>query len=72
MTLHDVTRMNDEAHGHAQVHGHPLAYKTTRIISARSTRKPGYHNEEPKEKIGKNDDKGGPARLMTVTSIASG
>ena len=24
MTLHDVTRMNDEAHGHAQVYANPL------------------------------------------------
>ena len=28
MTLHDVTRMNDEAHGHAQVYNQPLGCYT--------------------------------------------
>ena len=55
MTLHDVTRMNDEAHGHAQVYANPLASNTTRIISARSSRKPGYNFREPKDKVGKNN-----------------
>ena len=31
MTLHYATRMNDEAHGHAQGHGDPLGLAFTKL-----------------------------------------
>ena len=51
MTLHYATQMNDEAHGHAQDHSHPLGRSTITQVITGSAPKPGYyHFTEPKQK----------------------
>ena len=58
MTLHYATRMNDEAHGHAQVHGHPLGLDS--IIHAHIPRHDGTN-----EAAGHTDQHGAAPRRPT-------